>query len=119
MTTSMKILKVRLGYLLVLATILYCAGITVALIYGCEFSEMVKDIILIILTWFIAKAGTIIDFFYGTSQGSKDKDLIIAESMPPGQSFCRYNPEHESEHEPEPGGLPGVKHAIARRKEES
>lgn len=78
----MKDLKTNLGYLVVVATIVYCIAITIALFWGCSFSEIVKDMILIILTWFISKSGTIIDYFYGSSKSSQDKDATIAK-LPP------------------------------------
>jgi hypothetical protein len=74
---------------MVYATIAYCLAITGALLWGCEFGEMVKDLVLIILTWFIAKAGTIIDYFYGTSQSSTAKTELLAQAPPPDHHCCR------------------------------
>lgn len=78
----MKTFKARLGYIMVYATVTYCLAITGALLWGCSFSEVAKDLILIILTWFISKAGTIIDYFYGTSQSSNDKTDLLAQTAP-------------------------------------
>ena len=64
----MRNLKTDMGYILLGATVLYCIGITIALLYGCTFSEIVKDLILIILTWFLSKSGSVIDYFYGAAQ---------------------------------------------------
>lgn len=78
----MTVFKTRLGYIMVYATVAYCLAITGALLWGCKFSEVAKDLILIILTWFISKAGTIIDYFYGTSQSSHDKTDLLSKAAP-------------------------------------
>jgi hypothetical protein len=72
-------LKRNLAYIIVGATVLYCLIITIALLWGCGIKETTKDLILIILTWFVSKAGTVYDYFYGTSQSSDKKTDLINE----------------------------------------
>lgn len=42
-----------------------------------------KDFFLIILTFLVAKIGTVYDYFYGSSQSSSDKNNIISNLTAP------------------------------------
>jgi hypothetical protein len=42
-----------------------------------QIPEKSRDFFLIILTFLVAKIGTVYDFFFGSSQGSADKTGII------------------------------------------
>lgn len=62
----------EVGRLILMGAIAYCAGLTLILAVAtwahCEVSQPVRDIVIIILTWFTTKAGTVVDHQFGSSQ---------------------------------------------------
>lgn len=96
MTKTDSMLKTNVAYFMVVFTLLYCAGITFALLWGCPIKEIVKDIILIILTYLISKSGTIIDYFFGTSESSGRKSKLLAQASPPApKATCCHTHDEE------------------------
>jgi len=80
----MDTFKAQVGRLILVGAVAYCALLTVGLIastfFKCEPTQPVRDIIIIILTWFTTKAGTVVDHQYGTSAGSETKsDFMMKE----------------------------------------
>ena len=68
----------HIGYGMVGFTLLYVAGVTTAWFAGCSMSESVEKGVMFCFGWLFAKAGTVVDFIYGTSQGSEEKTRLIA-----------------------------------------
>jgi|GEM_PF-6801206 len=75
----------EVGRLILIGAIVYCAGLTLILAAAtwahCEVSQPVRDIVIIILTWFTTKAGTVIDHQFGSSQGSEDKTNFLMKGV--------------------------------------
>ncbi len=66
--------RAEVGRVILIDAIVYCALLTIILTVGTyyhsEISQPARDIVIIILTWFTTKAGTVVDHQFGSSQGS-------------------------------------------------
>jgi hypothetical protein len=75
--------KAEVGRLILIGAIGYCAALTFGLLAGAvfkvELSQPMRDILIIILTWFTTKAGTVVDHQYGSSAGSELKTQLLTE----------------------------------------
>lgn len=64
---------------MVIASLIWCAS----RLFGSEIPAANRDMVVALISFLIAKAGTIIDYFFGSSKGSSDKSDIIASQTPP------------------------------------
>lgn len=73
--------RAQVGRVILIGAVSYCFLLTVALgvtvIFKCELSQPVRDLLIIILTWFTTKAGTVVDHQYGGSHGSDSKEHLL------------------------------------------
>jgi hypothetical protein len=77
--------RAEVGRVILIGAIAYCGLLTLILAVGtychCEVSQPIRDIIIIILTWFTTKAGTVVDHQFGSSQGSEDKTNFLMKGV--------------------------------------
>jgi hypothetical protein len=77
--------RAMVGKTILVGACAYCGLLTIALlvsmIFKCELSQPVRDVIIIILTWFTTKAGTVIDHEYGSSSGSDEKTDFMMKQL--------------------------------------
>ena len=60
---------------LVIGSLVWCAS----RLFGSEIPAANRDMVVSITTFLVAKAGTIVDYFFGSSKGSSDKSDAINE----------------------------------------
>ena len=60
---------------LVIGSLVWCAS----RLFGSEIPAANRDMVVSITTFLVAKAGTIVDYFFGSSKGSSDKSDAIYE----------------------------------------
>jgi len=93
--------KAEVGRLILVGACGYCALLTVVLIvttyFKCEPSQPVRDILIIILTWFTTKAGTVVDHQYGTSASSETKSDFMMTELKKKEDAAWVKPPEEPE----------------------
>jgi hypothetical protein len=70
-------------YILGIAVIVMLA-VLIILLFTQEISEANKTLLIIIATTFINKLNTIYDYYFGSSKGSADKDIILQKNKDDG-----------------------------------
>ena len=64
--------RAEVGRMILIGAIAYCGLVTLGLIvstfFNCTLSQPARDMLVIILTWFTTKAGTVVDHQFGSSQ---------------------------------------------------
>jgi hypothetical protein len=77
--------KVLVGRVILVGAVAYCGLLTIALVVSSVFKvsldQPVRDLLLIILTWFTTKAGTVVDHSYGDSYGSGVKTSFMMQEL--------------------------------------
>lgn len=63
---------------LVVGGLVWCA----ARLFGSEIPQANRDMVVSITTFLVAKAGTIVDYFFGSSKGSADKNEALVPKAP-------------------------------------
>ncbi len=63
---------------MVIGSLVWCAS----RLFGSEIPAANRDMVVSITTFLVAKAGTIVDYFFGSSKGSADKTDALTQQKP-------------------------------------
>jgi hypothetical protein len=77
--------RILVGRVILVGAVAYCAMLTIVLVTSAIFKvtldQPIRDLLLIILTWFTTKAGTVVDHSYGDSFGSGVKTSFMMKEL--------------------------------------
>ena len=101
MDNGVNSFKAEVGRLILIGAVAYCALLTIGLVAStvlkCDIPQHVREILVIILTWFTTKAGTVVDHQYGTSAGSESKTDFMMQELKKGEDAEWVKPPEEPE----------------------